>query len=68
MRILINRSLCDGNGLCAKEAPSLLALDENDSPQLLRESFAEEQLASARRAVNACPKAALSLIESDETR
>jgi ferredoxin len=68
MRILINRSLCDGNGLCAKEAPSLLSLDENDSPHLLRESFAEEHLALAGRAVKACPKAALSLTESDESQ
>ena len=68
MKIRINRSLCDGNGLCAKEAPSLLALDENDSPQLLRDNFAEEHLAAARRAVQTCPKAALSVIESDETR
>jgi ferredoxin len=68
MRILINRSLCDGNGLCAKAAPLLLALDVNDSPQILLESFDEEQAGAARQAVKSCPKAALSLSESDTSK
>jgi ferredoxin len=61
MKIIINRSLCDGNGLCVQQAPHLLTLDANDSPQALKESFEEEDLREAQLAVQACPKAALSI-------
>lgn len=63
MRIVVNRSLCDGNGLCAREAPDLLALDENDEPQILKESFGADFADHARRAARVCPKAALSIVE-----
>jgi ferredoxin len=61
MRIAVNWSLCDGNGLCVKQAPQLLAIDENDQLHLLQESFGEEERESAERAAKVCPKAALSI-------
>ena len=61
MRIVVNRSLCDGNGLCAREAPDLFLVDEQDELHVLKESFGAELLEAAQRAVKACPKAALSI-------
>lgn len=66
MRMVVNWSLCDGNGLCARQAPQLLALDENDALHILKETFGEAELESARRAVKVCPKAALSI--ADDTQ
>lgn len=63
MKVVVNWSLCDGNGNCAKEAPQLFALDESDTLQVLQETFGEELRAKADAAVHACPKHALSLDE-----
>lgn len=63
MRLIVDRFLCDGNGLCADAAPMLLQLDDNDEPQLLIESFGESDLAAAQAAVRICPKAALAVAE-----
>lgn len=63
MRIVVNWSLCDGNGLCAKQAPKLLVLDEQDQLHVLKERLDEEDREAAERAVKVCPKAALSIAE-----
>jgi len=64
MRIVVNWSLCDGNGLCVKQAPKLLAIDEQDSLHVLKESFGEDEREAAQRAVKVCPKAALAIADS----
>ncbi len=64
MRIAVNWSLCDGNGLCVRQAPQLLSIDDSDALHVLKENFGEEDLESARRAVKVCPKAALRIDES----
>jgi ferredoxin len=61
MKIIVNRALCDGNGNCAKEAPELFALDQDDALHVLRENFGDELRAKAEAAVRVCPKHALSL-------
>jgi ferredoxin len=63
MRIVVDWSLCDGNGLCTKEAPQLLTVDENDALHVLKESFGDEHIRQAQQAVKVCPKAALSIAE-----
>jgi len=66
MKILVNRALCDGNGNCAKEAPELFALRDDDTLQLLKESFDEGYRGRAEAAVQSCPKNALRLLERDD--
>jgi ferredoxin len=62
MKIVVDRLLCDANGLCVIEAPDLLVLDEDEELVVQREDVASEAATRAERAVAACPKAALSLI------
>ena len=63
MRIVVDWSLCDGNGLCTKAAPKLLAVDEQDALRVLKETFGEEDVRQAHQAVKVCPKAALRIAE-----
>ncbi len=63
MRVVVDWSLCDGNGNCAKEAPELLSLDEKDELHVLKEAFGEEHRKNAEAAVRVCPKQALKLTE-----
>jgi len=63
MKIVVNRALCDGNGNCAKAAPEIFALDENDTLHVQKESVGEELRAEAEAAVRSCPKNALRLVD-----
>ena len=59
MRLVVDLTLCDGNGLCAREAPQLLALDADDGLHILKEELADTDREPAERAIGVCPKAAL---------
>jgi len=63
VKIVVNRALCDGNGLCADAAPELLTMDDNDELEIVQPSFNSALLDKARAAVATCPKAALSIVE-----
>ncbi len=63
MKIVIDFSLCDGNGVCAAEAPMLIEMGADDTPVIIREAFGEDELVCAKAAVNGCPKAAVSIVE-----
>lgn len=59
MRIVLDRSLCDGNGLCAGHAPQYFQLDTNDELEILQEQVSADDLIAVDRAIDSCPKAAL---------
>jgi ferredoxin len=61
MRVVVNRALCDGNGVCVVEAPAVFDLDEDDDLLVLQESPPDELRAQLESAVRACPKRALSI-------
>ena len=63
MKFKVDWSLCDGNGLCAIEAPDLLELNDDDELIILRESFGEEYRPAAEKATQVCPKCAISIEE-----
>ncbi len=63
MKIVIDLSLCDGNGNCVREAPDLLAMSDDETVKLVRETFGEDRRAAAQAAVNSCPKNALKLAD-----
>lgn len=61
MKIHVDWSRCDCNGVCAAEAPELFALDDQDRLHVLREEFGTELAQAAEAAVQGCPKRALRL-------
>lgn len=63
MKVVLDRTLCDSNALCVAEAPDLFALDEDEELVLLKVELAPDEVERARRAVSACPKAALELVD-----
>jgi ferredoxin len=65
MRVIVNWSLCDGNGCCAQKAPELFTLDESGTLHVLQETFGDEWAQRADQAVQACPKCALSIASSE---
>jgi ferredoxin len=63
MRIVVNRELCESNGVCARLAPDMFVIDEHDKLKILAEHLSSDQLEKAREAVRRCPRSALSLVD-----
>ncbi len=67
MRIVIDRDLCQGHGVCMDEAPDVfLVLEragEYSQTSLLTEAPAEELRAQIEAAVRHCPNRALKIVE-----
>ena len=61
MRIKVDFDLCESNALCEAIAPDVFELDDDDYLQLKTDQTTDENLDAVRRAVAACPRAAISL-------
>jgi ferredoxin len=61
MRILVDRDLCDGHGMCEAMAHEFFELFDDDVMHLVVESPPESERAKVHAAVQACPALALSL-------
>jgi ferredoxin len=60
-RLHVDRTRCDGAGLCAELLPELIALDDWGYPILHNAPVPDRLRELARRAVDACPVLALRL-------
>ncbi|GAW48251.1 MULTISPECIES: ferredoxin [unclassified Nocardioides] len=61
MKIKVDFDLCESNALCEAMAPEVFELDDDDYLQLKTEETTDENIANVKRAVAACPRAAISL-------
>lgn len=63
MKIKVDFDLCESNALCEAMAPDVFELDDNDYLVVKTEQTTPENIEDVKRAVAACPRAAISLIE-----
>jgi ferredoxin len=63
MKIKVDYDLCESNALCEAMAPEVFEVDDNDDLQLKTDETTEDNIENVRRAVAACPRAAISLVE-----
>ncbi|MGJ3507972.1 ferredoxin [Enemella sp. A6] len=63
MKIVVDFEQCDSNGLCCEQAPELFRLDDNDFLEVLNENPTPDQTDAAERVAQACPKAAIELVD-----
>ena len=61
MRITVDWELCDGNGVCAIEAPTVFDMNDDDELHLLKEEIDAAERGAVESAVRVCPKRALDL-------
>jgi ferredoxin len=64
LKILVDRELCEVNGVCATVAPELFEISEDDQLNVVKPQPSAAEAPAAEEAVRRCPKAALAL--SDE--
>jgi sterol 14-demethylase len=62
-RIVVDRDLCQGHGVCESEAPDLFEVPRRGQVELLDERPGDDRRAAAQQAVRYCPTHALSIVE-----
>ncbi len=67
-RLRVDPTACDGIGLCALRAPDVVELDRWGYPVLGGGDLEGRGLVQARRAVRACPRHALWLVDDEPVR
>jgi ferredoxin len=65
-RLRVNPIRCDAFGMCAELLPERISLDDWGYPMIDGRPVSPELVDLARRAVAACPTAALHLVPEDE--
>ena len=63
MRVLVDRDLCEANGVCAGLAPGVFDLDDDDYLNIAPGEVPAASEDLVRRAVASCPRLALSLAD-----
>jgi ferredoxin len=64
LSIVVDRELCEGNGVCVVAAPAVFDIDANDTLQLKEPQPSAAHLSQVEEAVRRCPKGALALQDS----
>ena len=61
MKIKVDFDLCESNALCEAMAPEVFELDDDDFLVMKTEETTPENIEDVKRAVAACPRAAIRL-------
>jgi len=63
VRIVVDRDLCQGHGVCQSEAPDIFAVPKDGQVDVIDESPPEGLRAKVDLAVKYCPTHALKILE-----
>ncbi len=63
MKVIVDRDLCQGHGVCESEAPAVFTVSKSNVVEVLDESPPEELRAEVEAAVKFCPTHALRIQE-----
>ena len=65
MKIVVDRDLCQGHGVCESEAPDVFSVSKHGELTILDESPPCERRKSVEIAISFCPTHALRIEEDD---
>lgn len=63
MKVIVDRDLCQGHGVCESEAPAVFSVSKKNVVEVLDESPSEELRPQVEAAVKFCPTHALKIEE-----
>ena len=63
MRVVVDRGLCKGHGVCMEEAPEVFHVARDGTMTLLVAEPPEDQRRKVEEAVKYCPTGALAILE-----
>ena len=62
-RVVVDRDLCQGHGVCESEAPAVFSVSKAGDLTVLDETPPDDQRGAVAAAVKYCPTHALSIVE-----
>lgn len=62
-KVKVDFDLCESNAVCEALAPAVFEIDDDDYLQVKMEDVPDEHLEAVRRAVQGCPRSAITLQE-----
>lgn len=62
-RVVIDRDLCQGHGVCESEAPEVFSVSKHGELTVLNERPADDQRPACELAVKYCPTHAITLVD-----
>ncbi|HMU35235.1 MAG TPA: ferredoxin [Marmoricola sp.] len=63
MKIRVDMNECESNALCVAISPDNFYLNDDDYLEVIDDQVTDENRERIQRAVNACPKSAISIVE-----
>lgn len=63
MRIVVNRTLCESNAVCARLVPEVFVVDDDDQLRIKQAELSDVLRERVEHAVRRCPKLALSIVD-----
>jgi len=63
VKVIVDRDLCQGHGVCESEAPAVFTVSKKGTVEILDESPPEDLRAQVEAAVSFCPTHALRIEE-----
>jgi ferredoxin len=63
MRVVVDKMVCEANGVCENIVPEVFQLDDEDELHILQPEVPPELEDKVRDAVDRCPKLALNIPE-----
>lgn len=66
MKVVVDRDLCQGHGVCESEAPGVFSVSKQGVLTILDEAPGESARAGVEQAVRFCPTGALRIEEEQE--
>ena len=64
MRVVVDRDLCQGHGVCESEAPEVFEVSKQGVLTVLQEDPPEDARSAVEKAVRFCPTGALRIEEA----
>ena len=66
MKVIVDRDLCQGHGVCESEAPAVFAVNKKGILEVLDESPPDDLRAQVEAAVSFCPTHALRIQDEED--
>ena len=63
MRVVVDRTLCESNAVCARLVPEVFVVDDDDQLRIKQAELSDVLRERVEHAVRRCPKLALSIVD-----
>lgn len=63
MKVVVDREICESQGVCVRNCPEVFELGDDDRLRILVDEIPEDKVEAVRHCVDRCPLQALSLVE-----